>query len=383
MSRNVQDHAFVTFSRSTSSRETIRDILVNRGAVGGIVCYEPHALPGEDEEASGHFHAAVYGSFRTDRFTRYLHSDIGDAHCNVAFFHQPKGKAKKGMAWPFPDMVDYVTDPVKVKVVDPTPLFFGDSSDSKSLIDDYFMFTDVDMFAALAARKDQNVADHAVIEYIASHICSHEDAYKYRIWKDYWDSVPATPPKTLPGDVVARQWQQRVIDWSRQPITADTNNRGLWLCCPPDEGKSWLLEMLRDEFPNDIFRPGVRPHGSYDPVSMQHYKGQKLILFDDVSCSISNTTDTYGNTLGVNYRWKSGFLDLIKHIADVTPITIDFGGKHTEIYVSARIIITSNFDIPEGRTAHETTAIARRYTSVTGDNMLSWGAAPAVPMEEE
>lgn len=354
----LNDHAFITLAQSGEfSKEELLAGLVAAGELeGALVVAEQHS----DEGA--HLHAVVWGQFRSDRYAKALHRALPERHVNVLFRHPGKGGTKYGPLWSLMGMVKYVTDPAKDKTVDPSPLVWVSGRNDPSVDDfgtDYLAkYLPQSLQEKLAMveklKADGGSLSDAII--MAAEKISKDNSHDFGIVLQYFKSLTPALPKITPEGETPRDWQQLIIDWALSPCPTGTNNRGLWLRMPSGAGKTWVLNYISDNIEGGVFRPGFRPDGSFDAVSLLRYNGEALILFDDIGATVKEMENGMERTL-----WKNKTMDLFKMVANNTPIPIDFGGEHREIMIKGRVLVTSNFSLPDGRNAEDGAALRRRY----------------------
>ena len=158
-------------------------------------------------------------------------------------------------------------------------------------------------------------------------------------------------PQLLPDNIVLRDWQKRVVNWAMSPREKDKPN-GLWMNLPTGCGKTVVLRALFDLVrPNDAYILPICSNGSYDTRSMIPYKGQKLILIDQVDGE---------RNLNGKILWKRSLLELLKRITEDSPMSV---GKHT-VYPKSKVLITSNFTRPRQDPDGTGCQFARRYLSI-------------------
>jgi len=354
----INDHAFVTVAQSGEfTKEELLTGLKGAGDMGGaFIVSEVH----QDEGA--HMHAVVWGQFRSDRYAKALHRALPGRAVNCLFRHPGKGNTKYGPLWPLMAMVKYVTNPTKDKVVDPDPLVWVDGRTDPSVDD--FCNDYLEKYLPKSLAEKLEMAEKLKAEggglsdaiMMASENITKDNAHDFNIVLQYFKSLPPSNPRITPDGETPRPWQQVIIDWALSPCPTGTNNRGLWLRMPSGAGKTWVLNYISDNIEGGVFRPGVRPNGSFDAVSLLRYNGEALILFDDIGATVKEMESGVEKTL-----WKNATMDLFKMVANNTPIPIDFGGEHREIMIKGRVLVTSNFALPEGRNADDGAAIRRRY----------------------
>jgi len=358
------DHAFVTFAQSGElSKPFALELLKAHGAEGAMIVQENHA------EEGVHLHAAIFGQFRSDRFAQNLHDALPGKHVDIMFSHKNKNSGAKGRGplWPFVEMVNYITVPVKDKTVDPDPLvwFVGHEAvldgqaTGQQLIEEYQKrYRPADRKTKLArveAMKADGAKLHEVIDMAADGLC--KDTYgDFNIIVQYFKALPVTPTILTPEGEEPRPWQKKIVDWALSPCPTGTDNRGCWLKMESGSGKTWILNYLSDIIEGGVFRPGIRPDGNYDACSMMHYSGESLIVFDDVGASVKEIDS--GESI---VCWKHKMMDMFKMVANNTPIAIDFGGAHYDITIKGKVLVTSNFSLPRGRNHEDGVALRRRY----------------------
>lgn len=354
----VNDHAFITCAQS--GEFTKEELLGGLRGAGGLeralIVQEQHGDEGL------HLHAVVWGQFRGDRYAKALHRHLPDRHVNCLFKHPGKGGSRFGPAWPLVGMVKYVTAPVKDKVIDPEPLVWIHNKENPTVDDFINEYLEHYLPKSLAEKLEHveklkasggGLSDAIIM---AAEGITKDNAHDFNIVLQYFKSLPPSNPKITPEGETPRPWQQVIIDWALSPCPTGTNNRGLWLRMPSGAGKTWVLNYISDNIDGGVFRPGVRPNGSYDAVSLLRYNGEALVLFDDIGATVKEFESGVEKTL-----WKNATMDLFKMVANNTPIPIDFGGEHREIMIKGRMLVTSNFALPEGRNAEDGAAIRRRY----------------------
>jgi len=336
------DHAFVTLAQSDKTKDEVLEWCQKQQKLYlGIIVQEVHADEGK------HFHFAVYGDINKPNFLRGLRRFVAGKHVDVKYCHEHVQNSKKVyVSWPLEDMIKYLTEPAKDKVVDTEPVCFG-AEDAEELINKVAEHSDV--YSVVRRMKSSGVPKDQVIEHVSKHA---EDYLQYRSILDIYSAYEVKTPSLLPEGSEPRPWQISVINWVDEPLKDD--DRGLWLNCPTGSGKTWILKWLFDHY--SVYCPGIRPDGNYDVISMMGYDGQDFILINEVQ----------GTVVQVEYGvekvcWKKKFMELIKKLTDGFPIAIDFGGKHVEKLVHAKIIITSNFSLPTDGTG----AIERRYMVIS------------------
>jgi hypothetical protein len=356
--KNTNNHAFVTLAQSGefTKEELLEGLVAAGGLEGALLVAEVHG----DEGA--HLHGVIWGEFRNDRYTKALHRALPDRHVNVLFRHPGQGGRKYGAVWPLVGMVKYVTNPAKDKVVDTSPLVWVQGRTDPSVSDFTDDYLEKFLPKSLAEKLQQaeqlksngGLLSEAIV--MAAEQITKDNAHDFNIVIQYFKSLPQAPLKITPEGETPRGWQELIIDWALAPCPTGTNNRGLWLRMPSGAGKTWVLNYISDNIEGGVFRPGFRPDGSFDPVSLLRYNGEALILFDDIGATVKELEN--GNTKTL---WKNKTMDLFKMVANNTPIPIDFGGEHREIMIVGKVLITSNFGLPEGRNAEDGAAIRRRY----------------------
>jgi hypothetical protein len=373
-----RNHCFITFAKTSMSKDDASRAVQSIGATHGIIALEKH------EDGSPHIHVAAWGKFRQDRATRKLHQEIPvGAHCDLHYAHPPKPtKAKscvkqRGAGWPFGDMVTYLVDPAKQKYLDPDPTFFGSNADGSDIssVDELLDVTahNVNWLDKMDKLKLDDAPIKSVIRTIAEDMDDHHNSHWYRICIDYYRSLQSLAPRLVPVDQKPREWQEAVAAWAMTPIPSDGNNNGIgmWIRLPPGSGKSWVGDWLHDYYNGNVFYPGMRPHGDYDCLSFMGYNNEPVILMNDLAPSDVRQD---GETKS---QWKRSILDMLKRICDNTPLCFQFGGHTNKVYIKARIIVTSNFALPKGRSPDDTEAIRRRYRVL--DNRTAAKAELAKP----
>lgn len=372
----INNHAFITCAQSgeLTKAELLASLVEAGGMEGALIVEEEHG-----DEAK-HLHAVVWGQFRADRYAKALHRALPDRHVNCLFRHPGKNGVKHGPLWPCVAMVKYVTNPAKDKVIDPEPLVFVHNVLDRVVtveefcdlyLEQYLPKSLDDKLEAVAKLKASGGALSDAIMLAAEGI-SKDNNHDFNIVLQYFKSLPPSNPKITPSGETPRPWQQPIIDWALSPCPTGTNNRGLWLRMPSGAGKTWVLNYISDNIEGGVFRPGLRPNGSYDAVSLLRYNGESLILFDDIGATVKQMENGIERTL-----WKNATMDLFKMVANNTPIPIDFGGEHREIMINARVLVTSNFGLPEGRNSEDGAAIRRRYIELCMTDTVRLAAALA------
>ena len=361
------NHAFVTHAQSGDmTREEFRDLMETAGATGCIVALENHS----DGEGV-HLHAACFGSFRYDRLAADLHLALPDKHVSVLFAHKPAPGKRMGAKWPLTGMVDYIVAPKKAKEIDPTPLIWvaddEDITDADAFVDFYEQKYATQSVKGLmeelrSLKKGNGTFNDAVTTVVEG--LSKETGYSYRGLIEFFQTLPPVKtPLTADGEE-PRGWQIPVVQWALAPCPTGTDGRGMWLHQDSGAGKTWVLNYIADQM-ESIFRPGLRPHGGYDAISMMHYNGEPLILLDDIGCSTREGPD--GEMIQM---WKGAVMDFLKLITSNAPIAFDFGGKRYEVLPKGKVLCTSNFRLPPGRNGEDGAALRRRYIELdasTGD----------------
>jgi len=355
----LSNHVFITMAQSGAmTREELCDLLSERFKVKGcVVAQENHS----DTEGV-HLHAACFGSFRSDRLAKDLHLALPGKHVDVMFTHKPPAGKRSGAKWSLMEMVEYLVAPKKAKEIDDTPLIWVDEHDD---ITDPEAFCDFyeekyatatvkglmeELKAIKASKGSYNDAVSTIIEGLNKDI-----GFSYRGLVDFFQTLPPVKtPLTAEGES-PRDWQVPVVQWALSPCPQGTDNRGMWLHQDSGAGKTWVLNYIADQEVS-IFRPGLRPHGGYDAISMMHYNGEQIILLDDIGCSTREGPD--GEMIQM---WKGAVMDFLKLITSNAPIAFDFGGKRYEVLPQGKVLCTSNFKLPPGRSLEDGRALRRRF----------------------
>jgi len=359
---------FITHAQSGDmTREEFRDILAEHGAQGVMIAREAHAEEGH------HLHAVCFGSFRSDRLAKALHKAMPGKHVNVLFAHKPKPPKKIGAKWPFFDMVVYITDPKKVKDVDDTPLIWVEerASDLEPWTPEEFCDFYEAKFATPTVKslmQQLKEAKHAggtlndAVEMVVGAL-DKDTGFSYRGLIEYFQTLPPVRMPLTEAGEEPRGWQVPVVAWALSPCPTGTDGRGMWLHQSSGTGKTWVINYIADQIGDSIFRPGLRPHGGYDAISMMHYNGESLVVLDDIGCSTKD--DLNGMTLEL---WKGAVMDFLKLITSNAPIAFDFGGKRYEVTPKCKVLCTSNFNLPPGRNAEDGAALRRRYIELDAES---------------
>jgi len=372
---NTSDHAFLTVAQSGDlTKESLRELLVEAGGMeGAVIVQETHVADGV------HLHAAIWGQFRSDRYAKKLHTLLPGQHVDCRFRHAPKKGSKVGPVWPYFEMLNYITNPAKDKKVDPDPLVWVEGRIDPSLnecLDGYSeKYTPRTLKEKMAMAERMKAAGGSLNDCIvmAAEGVTKDTYGDFNILLQYFKTLPSTPPKLTVDGETPKPWQQLVVDWALAPCPTGTNNRGLWLTMPSESGKTWVLNYIADLLADRnerVFRPGMRPDGSFDGVSLLRYNGEPLIFFDDIGATVKEVD------LGVSrVLWKNKMIDLFKMVANNTPIPIDFGGEHKEICIKGKVLVTSNFGLPDGRNVQDGEALRRRYIEVEYTDLQQLTAA--------
>ena len=354
----ISNHVFITLAQSGAmTREELRDLLSEHFKVKGcIVAQETHS----DTEGL-HLHAACFGSFRSDRLAKDLHLALPGKHVDVMFTHKPMPGKRSGAKWSLMEMVGYLVAPKKAKEIDETPLIWIDEHDDITDADAFCDFYEEKFATATvkglmqelktlkAVKGSFNDAVGTIMEGLNKDI-----GFSYRGLIDYFQTLPPVKiPLTDEGES-PRDWQVPVVQWALSPCPKGTDARGMWLHQDSGAGKTWVLNYIADQEVS-IFRPGLRPHGGYDAISMMHYNGEQIILLDDIGCS---TRDVMGEE---TLMWKGAVMDFLKLITSNAPIAFDFGGKRYEVLPQGKVLCTSNFKLPPGRSLEDGRALRRRF----------------------
>jgi len=336
----------------------------NFGVQGCIVAQENHS----DTEGI-HLHAACFGSFRSDRLAKDLHAALPGKHVDVMFTHKPKPGKRSGTKWSLMEMVGYLVAPKKAKEIDDTPLIWvadhDDITDADAFCDFYeekhATPTVKGLMEELKTLKHAKGSYNDAVTKVVSSL-TKETGFSYRGLIEYFQTLPPVKtPLTEEGEA-PRGWQVPVVRWALSPCPTGTDGRGMWLHQDSGAGKTWVLNYIADQV-DGIFRPGLRPHGGYDAISMMHYNGEEIILLDDIGCSTRDGPD--GEQIQM---WKGAVMDFLKLITSNAPIAFDFGGKRYEVLPKGRVLCTSNFRLPPGRNTEDGAALRRRYIELDADS---------------
>jgi len=360
------NHVFITCAQSGEmTREELKELLENyMGVKGCVIAQENH----QDTEGV-HLHAACFGTFRSDRLAKDLHLALPGKHVSVLFTHKPAIGKRSGAKWPLVDMVAYLVAPKKAKEIDESPLIWVDSEDD---ITDPEAFCDFyeEKYATPTVKtlmqelkylkEAKGTFNDAVTTVIGG--LTKETGFSYRGLIEYFQTLPPVKtPLTEEGDAPLG-WQLPVVTWALADCPKGTDGRGLWLHQDSGEGKTWVINYIADQV-ESVFRPGLRPHGGYDAISMMHYNGEPLILLDDIGCSTREGPD--GEQINL---WKGAVMDFLKLITSNAPIAFDFGGKRYEVLPVGKVLCTSNFRLPPGRNAEDGRALRRRYIELDANS---------------
>jgi len=365
MSRNSADHVFITFAQSGDmTRESLKDLLVDYGASGCYVVQETH------QDGASHLHAACFGKFRRDRLAKDLHRAIPNQHINVLFAHKPKPGKTSGAPWPLLAMVEYLHTPAKDKHVDEEPLIWVDGEElvpnADAFVDLYEERFASDSVKGIMQKLREAKANNATLNDAISTVLestTKDTGFAYRGLVEFFQTLPKVPMPLTPEGEEPRGWQVPVVTWALSPCPTGTDGRGMWLHQDSGAGKTWVINYIADQLPQGIFRPGLRPHGGYDAISMMHYNNEPLILLDDIGCSTRDGPN--GETINM---WKGVVMDFLKLITSNAPMAFDFGGKRYEVTPRGRVLVTSNFNLPPGRHIEDGAALRRRYLELSADS---------------
>lgn len=362
---NVRDRAFVTFAQTSWTKAQFSDVLQKLGICRAVIVEEPHADGGR------HVHVAASGKIQSNNFARRLHDQCAEGQSiNILYAHPPKAKQTRGSIWPYELMVKYITNPSKEKDCDSEPLCIGGDNPG-DVIEAHkaskAAYTEV--CETLRELKENRAPVEEVIETLMP-LITKDNSHQYRMYMDYYDHLQRKKPILTEAGELPRPWQKIAAAFAATPIEkGSTCDRGLWINLPSGVGKSWLQCYLYDN--HSVFIPGIRPHGDYDLISFRAYAGEEIILINDLSASVFESST--GETV---VKWKRNVLNLLKCICDNVPLAIEFAGKHTELHFKAKVIVSSNFPLPTGATAEEREAFARRYVVLDDENQIE-------PTEEE
>ena len=390
-SGNYTGHVMITMDHISFDKQIIADYLLKHGAMGVMVVREYHggtiekmesrvSDPEDDltDETKYHMHATAYGSFNkkhlTNRGRIWAKKTFNrpKVHWSVQYCHENKTKSGKTSysPFPFPEMVNYLSDPAKDKDVDETPMIYinghgeGETLTTDCLLEMYYNSPDTFSQLRMLKRSGGDLADFSVVmeQKLSKESASHE----WNMFFTYFKNVDVTEiPLLVPTDLVLYPWQETIVQWAMTPRVRDAPN-GVWMNLPSGSGKTVILESLFDNLGHDqVYIPGIRPNGSYDAASMISYNNEPLILLDEVE----------GTWMDDKVLWKRAFLELLKKITERFPIVTFFGGKTTKIFPNAKVLITSNFPRPHQDPNGTGCPFARRYMYIDSKdpNLLKSG----------
>lgn len=381
-STNKAPAAFLTFPRTPDGLTRSDVIRLCRDAFpeleGGLVAKEKH------KDGSTHFHAAVFGVFtRKNAFVKFQKHvqqykfrdeiSFAESACHMQFAHSG-GKKWAFSGTPKPDMIDYLSVPSDHKPADEI-----DSNSRAFVINDtetgrHIVYVDKDALRDAYNKFDpaagtgllgrmQTVIGMAqagasrdsVIMELGSSI-TKDNAFEYQILMDLFKATDKYIPEAPYPDFEPNAWQQLIIDRMMMKTDPKDNNfRGIWLCTPAGGGKSTVLRMLEHYAGLDnVFTPTLK-NNTYGPESMNGYEQQPIIIIDDVRAFTNSNQEILH---------KGAFIAFAKAIASGDRISYQLYGKRHDFLVNARVLITSNFPMPQLDQPEEQRAFQRRYIEI-------------------
>lgn len=308
---------------------------------------------GAEDSDNWHCHIAFKGKWNYTSTPDKLHKTMKKAfkdkpqHIDITYKHHATG-----ITWQWNDMVDYLIKQTGKKPDGPLlcchPIFFGTKNvDGEEQVCSRENIYDTDELTVnhetIRDAKKANKPYHEVLESLAI----VDDSLQYRKLIDYYKALPPPTIKLLDEDIKLYKWQANVIEWVQKPLKEGEN--GLWLNLESGAGKTVVLKWLLDNY--DVFIPGMRPTGDYDCLSLMGYQDEPILLFNEMQPA---KVETSQGTLTI---WKRGFQQLLKQACDVYPIAFNFGGQREKIVPKCKVIITSNYDMPDDP------GIRRRFTN--------------------
>lgn len=259
--------------------------------------------------------------------------------------------------WPFEKMVQYLTEPTDKKNVDSEPIIvLKDDSEpgfKKTTIEEILeaYAKNQNRFELVKSMKANHQSKDTVLQNIYDDV--NGDPHQTNMFLKYYDMIDINRDiQLLDPNIKLKPWQQKVISWALEPRSR-TEPNGLWMNTRSGGGKTTILQALNDTLgESNIFNMPIRPHGGFDPVSMRSYKGQKIIIIEELTYHI----DDDGHP-----RPKTSLVQLLKSITEHNFMSFEFGGEYTRVLPNAKVIITSNnsrIQIPD---QYGSCPITRRY----------------------
>ena len=247
-------------------------------------------------------------------------------HFNVLFSHvyapQSKevqqGKKRSNdfkSPWRFNDMVEYLLNASKDKVLDNDPLFIN--CDAGSILLDPAMcepnsLIDLTRRARLLKRNSVTSAD-ALEDLVLR--CGTESRHIQNLQvaiKAYDLQCGAPPVVFMPSSLAdgsiegAKPLQRWVCRFLESDYIGEAN--GLWISGAPGYGKTTLMKLLQIRYPDAVCAASLRgASNSYDRTSLAHYSADthRIVIFNDVKPVDS-----------VSQKWSPQFFHLLREITD-------------------------------------------------------------------
>lgn len=386
---NYSDRVLITLDHTNCSRQILVDYLLKHGAIGIISCIEYHGGTIEKmnhriqnpvdkltEITSRHMCATAFGNFQkknlTNRGRKWARKQFNkeDQHWSTMYCHtntSKKGKTTYSL-FPFPKMVEYLTEGTDKKDVDTSPLILlKDDKDPKgykestieNLLEAYDDYSNTwDYVENLKRAK----TSHAHV--LRSIYERTNDTSLTNIFMSYYDNIDISPKiQYLPSNIQLRTWQQKVVSWAMEPRQDDGPN-GMWLNLAAGQGKTVIFQALMDMMGglDNIFIMPTRVGGKYTQESMMSYANQPLIIIEELMYHIDD--------FGIQ-RPTRELQELLKRITERFPMTFEFGGRYRSIVPHARILIASNQPRIHSPDSSGKCPISRRYINVTPSDIVS------------
>lgn len=398
------DHAFFTMDKideSTHTREMLAAVMKAAFAkpnssdpceVRGIAVLEPHTTGGYHLQGAvfcGKYHNpnALLKRARTSDLDfrgwktepqlaskaedfRVIQTSGEPHHLNVLFHHVHResdsavasGKKKAGgfkSPWRFNDMVKYLVQPEKDKVVDEKPFYINCDEETVWHVEEVLM--DFPAMVKFSRKlKTAGVDKGTAHEIIATKISKKDRSWMIpHVMGAFEASQPAVTMAYLPeqlrnGDLLhARPLQIFTCMFLEDGPCRE--GCGLYLQCPPGSGKTTTKKLMDIRYKGQIYIAVERASsGLYDRTALMAYDVTKhrIVVFNDVK----GTVDRRGST-----QYNHAMHSLFREITDGIPMPFTWAGQYFCPTPIAKVIINSAMDPPEDD------EFLRRYLWVQGD----------------